>query len=784
MAIVKMKLLIVESPSKAKTINQYLGSEYDVLSSYGHIRALPSENGSVNTDEDFHMRFEVIERSKKHVDNIIKMYRKCSELLLATDPDREGEAIAWHILDEIKQRGLLDVKKPVHRVVFNEITKKAVLEAVSHPKKMNDSLVDAQKARQALDYLVGFTLSPVLWRKLPGSRSAGRVQSVALRILSDREEEIESFKPQEYWTIEWMFFKADAEDISSKLQVLNGKKLEKFSISTQKSAEDAVSLLMKTSYSVSNIDKKEIKRQPPPPFTTSTMLQEAAKKLGFSAKKTAKIAQDLYEGISVAGKSQGLITYMRTDSVSVSTDAISASRCVIEQKYGANYLEKSPRTFKNKSKNAQEAHEAIRPTDWSVTPEIAVTYLSADHYKLYNLIWRRMLASQMSCAIVDSVGIDISSCDNQHVFRATGSTIRFDGYLKLYPKQSDKSDEVILPLLSPGENLSCKSIEPKQHVTEPPARYTEANLVKKLEELGIGRPSTYPSIIAVLQDRGYVEVESKRFYALPKGRIVNAFLTSFFVRYVEYDFTAHLEDLLDDIATGKIGYKSVLQEFWGPFNETVKDVMEIKIPQILSGMEGKLGNYLYGQKDRLCSKCGVGKLELKNAKFGPFLGCSNYPACNNVEKIAGLESQDDTGGDMVFPKSLGLDELNIEYIMKKGPYGVYIEYKDAEGAIKRIPIPAGTNCAEIDLAYVKKINQLPRVVGVSDQYGQIKAGAGRFGPYVAFKDAALNKIVYVSIKKEDPFLIDLQKSEDFISKKIASRKDTDVAKPRKKAVKK
>jgi DNA topoisomerase-1 len=767
----KMKLLIVESPSKAKTINQYLGKEYEVVSSYGHIRALPSENGSVIPEQDFFMRFEVIDRSQKHVDDIVRRYKKCSELLLATDPDREGEAISWHIMDELRRRKVLSETIPVRRVVFNEITKSAILEAVKHPRELNQHLVEAQQTRQALDYLVGFTLSPVLWRKLPGSRSAGRVQSVALRIVSEREEEIERFKSQEYWTIEGLFNTLDGAVLPAKLTIFQGEKLEKFTINNQEQAQRVLQALQGEKYWVKGIEAKESKRQPPPPFTTSTMLQEAARKLGFSAKKTAKLAQDLYEGASISGKTMGLITYMRTDSVYVSEQAIATSRELIAGRFGKPYVAELVRVFKNKTKNAQEAHEAIRPTDVNVTPEIAAANLSTDHYKLYHLIWRRMMASQMSHAIIDTVGVDIATGNG--MFRATGSTVRFDGFLKLYPKsqQNEQNEEEHLPQVSVGQDLIARDITPVQHFTEPPPRYTEASLVKKLEELGIGRPSTYPAIIAVLQDRGYVVVESKRFQALPKGRIVNAFLTSFFMRYVEYDFTAHLEDSLDEIAEGKVEYKSILRQFWAPFKHQVEEVMVVKIPEILHSMQDKLSSYLFHGKDQRCPKCNVGNMQLKNGKFGPFLGCSNYPQCNHIEKIAGLEQaaveHENAPGEESLPKVLGKDELGREYSIKRGPYGVYIEFLDG-GVAKRVAVPAGKPLSTVDLDYALSLAKLPRVIGVSDEYGEVKAGLGRFGPYVMFKGAGSPKFTYVSIKNMDPSSITLSEAEAAIHSKKTS----------------
>lgn len=757
----KMKLLIVESPSKAKTINQYLGKEYEVISSYGHIRGLPSENGSVRPEEDFNMRFEILgERSEKHMLDIVKKSKNCEELLLATDPDREGEAISWHILEELYKRNALPKSVPVKRVVFHEITKKAILDAVANPRHINQNLVEAQQARQALDYLVGFTLSPVLWRKLPGSRSAGRVQSVALRAVSEREGEIEKFKVQEYWSVSAHFVTKDGKSLEAKLTHLQGEKLEKFSLPDQKSASAAVEMLGDLPYQVLKVEKKQNKRNPPPPFTTSTMLQDASRKLGFSTKKTAKIAQDLYEGMSVNGKTVGLITYMRTDSVSVAQDALDSSRRLIEQHFGAQYVEPKIRIFPNKTKNAQEAHEAIRPTDLSLIPDDIKTSLDADHYKLYKLIWSRMMASQMSQAIIDIVSVDIEAGNGDGVFRASGSTIKFDGFLKLYVVD-EKEEENVLPVLNASDVLGVENIKANQHFTEPPPRYTEASLVKKLEELGIGRPSTYPAIIAVLQDRGYVSLENKRFFAMPKGRMVSAFLESFFAKYVEYDFTANLEDELDAISNGKINYKKVLRNFWLPFKQNIDATMDVKTVQVLDTMESLLHDYLFGSADSKCNKCGIGFMKLKTGKFGPFLGCSNYPECNNIKKLGDddKEQEEVSAATDQFPKSLGLDENGVEYVIKKGPYGVYVEH-NVLGEIKRTKVPDGKKLEDINIEFVKAITALPRIVGESQKYGIIKAGSGRFGPYVQYEKK------YVSIKA-DPITITLSDAEQAIDRKLS-----------------
>ncbi len=764
-----MKLLVVESPSKAKTINQYLGKDFMVISSYGHIRGLPSEEGSVQPDKDFLMRFEILDKSKRNVDEIVRHYKTCSRLLLATDPDREGEAISWHLLEALKERKVYDPEIPVERVVFNEITKQAVLDAVAHPREINEDLVEAQQARQALDYLVGFNLSPVLWRKLPGSRSAGRVQSVALRIISDREEEIESFKSEEYWTIEAEFATKDKKKILAKLIQYQGQKLEKFSINNADSANNAVKSLSNLKYSILNVEKKELKRQPPPPFTTSTMLQEAARKLGFSAKKTAKIAQGLYEGVEVDGKTTGLITYMRTDSVSISSQALDAARNLIGSHFGKSYLPEKARFFKNKTKNAQEAHEAIRPTDMALLPEKVKNSLSIDHYRLYSLIWRRMMASQMSNAILDSVTMDITNSGGQDIFRATGSTIKFDGFLKLYIKEKaegTEDTELILPPVTIGEAVNTIEMRPDQHFTEPPPRYTEASLVKKLEELGIGRPSTYPSIIAVLQDRGYVLLDRKRFVAVPKGRIVSAFLTSFFAKYVEYDFTAKLEDQLDDISNGEASSKSVLKDFWGPFKSRIDEVLLIKGSEILEKMEGKLSAYLYKGEAHKCTECNIGEMKLKNGRFGPFLGCSNYPNCKHIQRIPDMTNSEELAEEessvsgFPLPHLIGEGKDGRTYTIKRGPYGIYLEaIKDKD--IKRVKLPAGRDLATVNLDYAMSLASMPRLVGISEEFGPIKASFGKFGPFVEFGGK------YASIKGQDPVSIELKEAERIIREKAS-----------------
>lgn len=770
-----MKLLIVESPSKAKTINQYLGKDFNVISSYGHVRGLPSADGSVKPDENFKMVYEVHERSEKAVSEIIKQVKKCDELLLASDPDREGEGISWHILEILKEKKILD-KIKVKRVVFNEITKKAVTDAVEHPRDINYDLVHAQQARQALDYLYGFTLSPVLWRKLPGSRSAGRVQSVALRMICDREIEIERFISTEFWSITSTMLTPKKVEFSASLIMFEGGKLERFSIANQQQALAIKESLLKHSYHVANKESKQVKRNPQPPFTTSTMLQEAARKLGFSAKKTSKIAQDLYEGMEINGKTQGLITYMRTDSVAISSDAQIAARNFITSEFGNKYLPEKPRFYKNKSKNAQEAHEAIRPTNVEITPAITLKSLSNDHQRLYELIWKRLVASQMESAVFDQVTIDINSQDNANTFRAVGTTIAFDGYFKLYMEDVDDSedeDKQLLPAMEVGDNVDLKELIEKQHFTQPPPRYTEASLVKKMEELGIGRPSTYPGIISLLQERGYVRADKKRFFPEIKGRLVSSFLCAFFPQYVDYNFTAKLEDELDDISIGDKPMTDVLREFWTPFKSKTEEALQLKISDVIDMVQNDLGNVIYKDldPDHTCPKCKIGKISIRFGKFGPFLGCSNYPNCDYTKPIADEASSSESTeaseniqkqDEVMFPKILGEDPDGSVISLRKGPYGVYVQ-KEKGKDIKRTGIPKGYDLNKVTLSYALAMLSLPRVVGEHPDGGTIKAGIGRFGPYLEHNKK------FKSLKNQDPVNVDLATAVAILAEPVVAR---------------
>lgn len=771
-----MKLVIVESPAKAKTINKYLGNDFKVIASFGHIRDLPSKNGSVLPDEDFAMKYEISDKSSKYVNEILKSAKQADEVYLATDPDREGEAISWHVVEVLKKKKIITEDSKFKRIAFNEITKKAVLEAVASPREVDSNLVDAQQARRALDYLVGFTLSPILWRKLPGCKSAGRVQSVALRIICEREDEIERFKSQEYWDITLDVANSKGQAFQAKLSHVDGNKLEKFSIVNKSTASDLVDRLQKRHLNIDSITKKQQKRNPSAPFITSSLQQEASRKLGFGAKKTMQIAQKLYEGIDIGGETVGLITYMRTDGVTLSGDAIASVRSLIDQLYGEKYLPKSPRAYKSKSKNAQEAHEAIRPTDITLTPEKCAAKLDKDQLKLYDLIWKRTMACQMESVIVDMVGADLVSDDKAFTARATGSTIAFDGFYKIYQEGKDDSQEEknkILPPLSEGEKIDTKKINPEQHFTEPPPRFSEASLVKRLEELGIGRPSTYASIISVLQDRNYVKVEKKRFFPNDLGRLVTAFLVGFFEQYVEYDFTADLEDDLDKVAEGKMGWKKLLGNFWSGFNQNVDKVSDQKIGDVIDYVEKSLEFHLYGEegseeyeKNKKCSSCADGKLSLKLGKYGAFLACSNYPDCTFKKQVSKSDNDASDAGQNFTDntKILGQNTEGEDISLKKGPYGWYVQIGEAKSKKekpKRSPVPAGINPETLDLPVALKLLSLPLLVGKHPESGdEILMGIGKFGPYLKHQ----NKFTSIP-KAVDPFAVEVGQAAEIIAAK-------------------
>src|SRR5271170_6818654 len=679
-----MNVLVVESPAKAKTINKYLGPGYKVLASFGHIRDLPSKDGSVKPDDDFSMVWEVDARAQSKIKDIASAVKGADKLILATDPDREGEAISWHILEVLKARHVLG-KMPVERVVFNAVTKSAILDAIAHPRQINDELVDAYLARRALDYLVGFTLSPVLWRKLPGARSAGRVQSVALRIVCDRELEIERFVPREYWSIIAHLRTEANAPFSARLVGADGKKINRLDIGSGAEAEAFKTALEQALFSVVAIESKPVKRHPYPPFTTSTLQQEASRKLGLAPARTMQIAQRLYEGVDVGDGAAGLITYMRTDGVDLAPEAVASARRVIAKDFGDAYVPTAPRKYTAKAKNAQEAHEAIRPTDMSRRPRDVAHHLEPEQAKLYELIWTRTIASQMESAELERTTVDIlaEAGARKLEFRASGQVVRFPGFLALYQEgRDDEEDEDAgrLPAMRQGERLAKERIDAAQHFTEPPPRYTEATLVKRMEELGIGRPSTYASTIAVLKDRAYVRLDKKRLFPEDKGRLVTAFLESFFAKYVGYDFTADLEEKLDQVSNSEIDWKALLRDIWNDFSGAVGDIKDLRTGQVLDSLNELLGPHIFpdrrdGGDARLCPSCAKGQLSLKLGKFGAFIGCSNYPDCRFTRVLA-PNGQDGAGADGERPgvRTLGIDPATGEEItLRSGRFGDYVQ---------------------------------------------------------------------------------------------------------------
>jgi DNA topoisomerase-1 len=742
-----MDVLVVESPAKAKTIGKYLGPGYTVLASYGHVRDLPPKDGSVRPDEDFAMDWEVDAQSQKRLDAIAKAITKGGKLYLATDPDREGEAISWHVRDVLKRKKALE-GVDVKRVTFNAITKQSVLDAVAHPRDLDQDLIDAYMARRALDYLVGFTLSPVLWRKLPGSRSAGRVQSVALRLICEREAEIEVFKSREYWTVDVLFGTSKKQTLKARLTHLDGRKLDKFDLDTQERAEQAKREIERRAFQVASIDRRQVRRNPPPPFITSTLQQEASRKLGLGAATAMRIAQRLYEGVDIGGETVGLITYMRTDGVTLAPEAVGQTRRLIETKYGQSYVPEKPRVYTSKAKNAQEAHEAIRPTDLFLTPQDVAQYLDKDQLGLYELIWKRTVASQMESAVLDQVTVDIASADKTVQLRATGSVVKFNGFLTLYDEGHDDNGKegeegnAILPDVAQDEGLERRDVTPEQHFTEPPPRYSEASLVKKLEELGIGRPSTYASIIEVLQRRNYVKLDRKRFVPEDRGRIVTAFLQTYFPRYVEYNFTAHLEDELDEISDGKIDWRQVLREFWKAFAAAVGETKDLRVSEVLDKLDEELGPHFFpandngGKSPRDCPSCANGRLGLKLGKFGAFIGCSNYPECRFTRKLGIVDPEADaaSGANLDGPKVLGTDPATGKVVtLRNGPYGLYVQLGEAEGKEKpkRQSLLKGMTPDDVTLEKALLLLSLPRELGSHPEDGQpVLAGVGRFGPYV------------------------------------------------------
>jgi DNA topoisomerase-1 len=775
-----MKVVVVESPSKAKTINKYLGPGYEVLASFGHIRDLPAKDGSVDPDDNFKMLWEIDPQSQKRVNEIAHALKKADTLILATDPDREGEAISWHVLEALNETHALK-GQAVERVVFNAITKQSVTEAMKHPRAIDAALVDAYLARRALDYLVGFTLSPVLWRKLPGARSAGRVQSVALRLVCDRELDIEKFVAKEYWSIVAMLATPRGDNFEARLVGADGQKIQRLDIGFGAQAEDLKQALEAATFNVVAVEAKPARRNPPPPFTTSTMQQEASRKLGFAPATAMRLAQRLYEGVEIDGETTGLITYMRTDGIDVAPEAIADIRSMIGVNYGKQYVPASPRTYQNKSKNAQEAHEAVRPTNPSRTPAEVAKYVDRDQARLYELIWNRAVASQMESAELERTTVDIAAKAGARTIdlRATGQVVKFDGFLTLYQEGQDETPEDEesrrLPAMSENEKLTKQAIEAVQHFTEPPPRFSEAALVKRMEELGIGRPSTYASILQVLQDRGYVRIDKKRLIPEDKGRVVVGFLESFFLHYVEYDFTASLEEQLDRISNNEIDWKKVLQEFWVGFIGAVNEIKDLRITQVLDALNDLLEPHIFparadGGDVRQCPSCAAGKLSLKVGRFGAFIGCSNYPECRFTRQMTpGAE------GAVSGTKVLGTDPVSdLEVTLRGGRFGPYLQLgeqakaeKGAEVAKpKRASLPKGVAPEDIDLAKALALLALPREVGKSPEDGEpILAGVGRFGPYVKHGK------VYASLENGDDVLtVGLNRAVTLIAEKIANPK--------------
>ena len=751
-----MNLVIVESPAKAKTINKYLGDNYTVLASYGHIRDLPSKNGSVDPDQNFKMEWEVDNFSKKYLKDITDAAKESSKIILATDPDREGEAIAWHVKEYLNEKKLLKDKE-VERVVFNEITKKAVTFGIENPRQIEPLLVDAYMARRALDYLVGFNISPILWTKLPGSKSAGRVQSVALKLITEREHEIELFNPEEFWTLSLKFQDEKKNSITASIYQLDGKKIEKFTFRKKEDIEKAISGLKNKKFNISDISSKIVNRNPSGPFTTSTLQQVASSRLGFGASRTMQIAQKLYQGIEIEGDTVGLITYMRTDGTNLSADAISDFRNFIKKSYGNEYIpEKANNYSGKKAKNAQEAHEAIRPTDINRSPETVKKYLSTDQNKLYNLIWSRALSSQMVSAKFDRNTITIETEDKNTVCKTSGSVLKFDGFLKVYKNPNSEDDDEILPEVKKGP-INIESFLDEQHFTQPPPRYSEASLVKKLEELGIGRPSTYASIISTISNRGYAEITNKRFFPTDRGKLISAFLEKLFSKYVDYNFTAGLEDQLDEITTGKESWINVLELFWKDFNNNVSEVKEKRTREVLDLLNESLGTLIFDKDDsgnvvRKCQLCDTGSLSLKNSfRGGAFIGCSNYPECKFTRPLSKAKAA--AQAQLAEPKFLGKHDNGNDIFLKNGRFGPYLQYekllesiekenkkkkkktkkakKDVNELLKNVSIPKGIELNSIDIDKARFLCSLPKSSGINpNNQKEISLNTGRFGPYL------------------------------------------------------
>ncbi|EKF19569.1 type I DNA topoisomerase [Nitratireductor pacificus] len=768
-----MDLVIVESPAKAKTINKYLGANYKVLASFGHVRDLPAKDGSVRPDEDFAMSWAVDGPSSKRLSDIAKAMKDADTLILATDPDREGEAISWHVLEVLKQKRVLK-DKPIRRVVFNAITKKAVLDAMAAPREVDAPLVDAYLARRALDYLVGFTLSPVLWRKLPGARSAGRVQSVALRLVCDREAEIERFVREEYWQIAAQLATPRAETFEARLTAVDGNKLQKLDIKNKEQADGIKAMLEGASFKALSVEAKPTRRNPAPPFTTSTLQQAASSRLGFGASRTMQVAQRLYEGIDIGGETAGLITYMRTDGVQMAPEALDQARAAIGKEFGEKFLPEKPRFYSVKAKNAQEAHEAIRPTDFSRTPDQVRKYLDADQARLYEIIWKRAIASQMQAAEIERTTVELEAVNGARNanLRAVGSVIRFEGFLAAYgvDKEETPDDEESrrLPQILEGETQTCQGIEATQHSTEPPPRYSEASLIKKMEELGIGRPSTYAATLKTLEDRDYVTIDKRRLMPQAKGRLVTAFLENFFERYVEYDFTAGLEEKLDKISDGQLSWKDVLRDFWADFSGHVDEIKELRVTNVLDALNEELAPLAFpsredGSDPRVCPRCGTGQLSLKLGRHGAFVGCSNYPECGFTRQFGEAGNGEDGDNGLNGDKVLGKDPHTSEEItLRSGRFGPYVQRGEGKEA-KRSSLPKGWTPDSIDIEKALALLSLPRDIGKHPESGKmISAGLGRYGPFL------LHDGGYANLETiEDVFSIGLNRAVTVIAEKKA-----------------
>ena len=769
-----MPVVVVESPAKAKKINGYLGKDYTVLASYGHVRDLPPKDGSVLPDDDFDMKWEVASDSKKHIKAIVDALKDDNELILATDPDREGEAISWHLTEALLARKAIKKDTPVSRVVFNAITKTAILDAMKHPRQVDVPLVDAYLARRALDYLVGFNLSPVLWRKLPGAKSAGRVQSVTLRMIVEREMEIEAFRAREYWTVKALLESPRGQSYEARLTTLAGKKLDKFDLGNATQAEMAVQAINSRDLMVKSVEAKPATRNPSPPFMTSTLQQEASRKFGMGAKQTMSVAQRLYEA--------GLITYMRTDGIDMAPEAVVGARDAIKAKFGDKYLPSQARVYKNKAKNAQEAHECIRPTDMMVDTA-AAKITDSDQRKLYDLIYKRTMASQMEAARLERTVVDIASRDEQVVLRANGQVMLFDGFIAIYEEGRDDTvddDDKRLPQLTEGEAAKKKQVDPEQHFTQPPPRYTEATLVKRMEELGIGRPSTYASIVTTIQDRGYVEKDKNRLIPQDKGRLVTAFLENYFQKYVGYDFTADLENQLDEVSAGEADYKKVLERFWRDFSAAIAETAELRITEVLEKINEVLEPHLFpptedGSDPRLCPNCGVGRLSMRTARSGgAFIGCSNYPECRYTRPFGPPDPEAEASAIPPDGKLLGVDQ-DDEIRVFKGRFGPYVQRGAVTEENKKPPrqsVPKDWVAEELDLEQGLMLLSLPREVGPHPEDGvMVWANIGRYGPYLKHAPSTSDRGgTNANLESLDEvWTVGMNRAVQLLAEKVASR---------------